>query len=155
MKRFYASHTCVMGGDSCNVVQVNDITSRFYRGHLPMKTKFSSNIDYVVSLKWSRVRYNVAKLVFIIECPQYKLIGHFITTWRLLVCPSCRLLICPTHLQIKNQASQGSIGSTPNYGRDGGCSLIIAKATNPNNIKVVDKLAWKIHPPNLGDCIVD
>ena len=40
-----------------------------------MKTKFSSNIDYVVSLKWSRVRYNVAKLVFIIECPQYKLVG--------------------------------------------------------------------------------
>ena len=31
---------------------------------------------------------------------------------------------------------------------DGGCSLISAKATNPNIIKVVAKLACITHPPN-------
>ena len=37
-----------------NVVQVDDIISRFYMGHLSMKAKF--NIGRVMSLKWSHVR---------------------------------------------------------------------------------------------------
>ena len=39
---------------SFNVLQVVDIVSRFYMGHLPMKIKFDANVDCVMSLKWSQ-----------------------------------------------------------------------------------------------------
>ena len=38
------------------VVQVDNIVSRFYMGHLPMKTKFNANIGGVMSLRSSHVR---------------------------------------------------------------------------------------------------
>ena len=38
------------------VVQVDNIVSRFYMGHLSMETKFNANIGRVMSLKWSHVR---------------------------------------------------------------------------------------------------
>ena len=41
---------------SNNVVQVVDIISNFYMGHLPMKTKLNANIDYAIFLKWSQVK---------------------------------------------------------------------------------------------------
>ena len=44
--------------------KVENITSRFYMGHLPMITKFNANIDRVMSLKRSLVRLNVVELAF-------------------------------------------------------------------------------------------
>jgi hypothetical protein len=102
--------------------------SIFYMGHLPIKIKFNINIGCVMSLKWSHVRYNVAKLLFIIECPQYKLvcfynhmlppnlptsrtkIKHVIALWRALLIME-----------------------------DVGCSLTFVKVTNSNIIKAMAK----------------
>ena len=38
------------------VVYVDNIMSKFYVGHLPVRTKFDANIGRVMSLKWSCVR---------------------------------------------------------------------------------------------------
>ena len=44
------------------LISVDDISSKFYVGHLPMKTNFNANIDCVVSLMWLQVRKNVVEL---------------------------------------------------------------------------------------------
>jgi hypothetical protein len=41
---------------SFNVVSMEDITSKFYVGHMSMKSSSMPNIHYVISLKWSWVR---------------------------------------------------------------------------------------------------
>ena len=41
---------------SFNVVKVDDVTCKFYLGHLPIKIKLNANIDCVMSLEWSHVR---------------------------------------------------------------------------------------------------
>ena len=39
-----------------NAMEVDDIISRIYMGHLPLKAKFNANIGCVMCLKWSQVR---------------------------------------------------------------------------------------------------
>ena len=48
----------LIGGPSLwfNIVQVDDITSKFYMGHLWMKFKLNVNMGCDMSLKWSHVR---------------------------------------------------------------------------------------------------
>jgi hypothetical protein len=45
---------CLGGGGNSSIIQC--CYSKFYMGHLPMKTKFITNIECVMPLKWSRVR---------------------------------------------------------------------------------------------------
>ena len=50
---------CYKGGGTLllfHIVQVDNIFSGFYMGHLPIKTKFNANIGYVVLQKTSHVR---------------------------------------------------------------------------------------------------
>ena len=62
---------CYKGGTLSlfNVVQVKNIISRVYMGHLPMKTKLNVNIGCVKSLWWSHVSFNVAELTFHYRIP--------------------------------------------------------------------------------------
>jgi hypothetical protein len=48
---------CYRGGIvlSINVVEVDDIMSKFYMGQLPIKTKINANIGCVMSLKLARI----------------------------------------------------------------------------------------------------
>ena len=58
-QRFSASGYDVIKGNSFIVPSCcvsGDITSNFYMGRLPMKTKFKAIIDYVASQKQSRVQ---------------------------------------------------------------------------------------------------
>ena len=53
---------------------MDETISKFYMGHLPMKTKFHTNVGCDVSLKWSRVILNVVGLAFHYRIPHYKLV---------------------------------------------------------------------------------
>ena len=72
-------------------------------GHLPMKNKFSVNVDSVMSLVWS-------------QCERVQWLALLIV-------------------------------------EDGGCTLIFAKVTNPNIIKVSTKAMCINRPPNQGTYI--
>ena len=66
---------------------LDNITSRFYMGDLPMKPKFNANINCVMSLRWGRVRWNVAELYYYHRIPTIQVGQHLTTTYRLLICP--------------------------------------------------------------------
>ena len=58
IKDIMLPNVILLGGgvEELLILQCCDNISRFYMGHLPMKTKFNVNIGCVMSLKWSHVR---------------------------------------------------------------------------------------------------
>ena len=107
-------------------------------GHLPMNIKFNANFDWVVPLKWSQVRQNVAKLAFHYKIPH--------NTSRLPPqnhMPPPNLPKSPTKIKRVRVPWVALL-----IMKNGGCSLISPKTTNPNIIKVTTKSGCIIHPPN-------
>ena len=114
------------------------LISKFYKAHLPMRTKFDANIGCDMSLKWSHVRQNVAELVFSIW-------NTHKTSWS---APHNHMLspnLATLGTRIKHVITRWIAFLNMN---DGGCSLIYVKVTNPNFIKEVAKSPCITHPPN-------
>ena len=90
---------CHMGNSFCR--------SMLCKGYLPMNTNFNANIGCVPKSVTCKVPKVLPNCFFIIEYPQYKLVG----TSHPYV---CHLLICPHGAQ--NQVCHSLVDSTPHYG---------------------------------------